>query len=330
MTAEVDINHNADTVIETFDLTKSFDRVQAVRSLSLNVGRNSIYAFLGPNGAGKSTTIKMLLGLSHPTSGSGRVLGMDIETETVKIRQRVGYLAQDPRFYPSMTVRETLLYVTRFFYSGSKRAIEARIDEMLDLVGLYDLQDRRVGVLSGGERQRLGIAQAQINYPDLLILDEPAASLDPVGRRDVLSIMERLRKYTTILYSTHILSDVQRVSDTVAIMNKGELVIQAPIDDFLSDKASVTYTMTLKGNLPAVYDVISDLSFVRSIDREALTSTNNALESWAVTVSNTEAAEQHLLRAVLSVNDAIVTRFDRKHQDLEEVFVNIVEGGELK
>ncbi|HOB91931.1 MAG: ABC transporter ATP-binding protein [Bacillota bacterium] len=154
MAVEVGTGRNADTVIETFELSKSFGSVHAVRSLSLKVKRNSIYAFLGPNGAGKSTTIKMLLGLTRPSSGSGRVLGMDIETDSVKIRQRVGYLAQDPRFYPNMTVRETLMYVSRFFYSGPKRALEARVDEMLDLVGLYDLKDRRVGVLSGGERQR--------------------------------------------------------------------------------------------------------------------------------------------------------------------------------
>lgn len=125
-------------------------------------------------------------------------------------------------------------------------------------------------------------------------------------------------------------SPAERGSDTVAIMNKGELVIQAPIDDFLSDKASVTYTITLKGNLPAVYGLVSGLPFVRSVDRVELKSTGDAFESWAVTVSDAQAAEQHLLRAILSVDEAVVTKFDRKHLDLEEVFVSIVQGGGLE
>src|SRR3712207_3573464 len=120
-----------------------------------------------------------------------------------------------------MTARQTLRFVARFFYDGPARAIEARVEETLDLVGLAGKADRPIKGFSGGERQRLGIAQAYVNHPDLLILDEPAASLDPLGRRDVLTIMARLRERTTIFYSTHILEDVQRVSDTVAILKDG-------------------------------------------------------------------------------------------------------------
>jgi ABC-2 type transport system ATP-binding protein len=149
---------------------------------------------------------------------------MDSARESVSIRQRVGYLAQDPRYYDHMTARETLRFTARFFYSGSGRMVEERIQETLDLVGLADKADLPIKGFSGGERQKLGIAQAQVNYPDLIILDEPAASLDPMGRRDVLEVMERLRKHTTIFYSTHILDDVQRVSNTVVIMNHGRLV----------------------------------------------------------------------------------------------------------
>src|SRR5207237_5538808 len=121
-----------------------------------------------------------------------------------------------------------------FFYDGPRDPVEQRIEQTLELVGLADKADRPIKGFSGGERQRLGIAQAQVNYPDLLILDEPAASLDPMGRRDVLEAMERLKQHTTIFYSTHILEDVQRVSDTVAILKNGELIAEAPIDQLLA------------------------------------------------------------------------------------------------
>ena len=180
---------DAPNVIQTSGLTKVYGRVVALSGLDLEVKKNSIFGFLGPNGAGKTTTMKLLLGLSHPTSGTGTVFGKDIVTENFGIRRQVGYLAQDPRYYDHMTARETLRFAARFFYSGPEKAIERRVEESLALVGLSDRADRRIRGFSGGERQRLGLAQAQINDPELLILDEPAASLDPMGRRDVLEII---------------------------------------------------------------------------------------------------------------------------------------------
>src|SRR5512138_2701323 len=198
-----------DCVIETRNLNKTYGNVAALQSLDLKVPQHSIFGFLGPNGAGKSTTIKLLLGLARPTSGTASIFDMDILNNNAEIRNRIGYLAQDPRYYDEMTARETLRFTARFFFQGPKQKIEERVEETLELVGLADKADRPIKGFSGGERQRLGIAQAQVNYPDLLILDEPAASLDPMGRRDVLEVMERLREHTTIFYSTHILDDVQ-------------------------------------------------------------------------------------------------------------------------
>src|SRR5512134_2315052 len=237
-----------DWVIQTHELSKTYRDVAALQSLDLKVPPHSIFGFLGPNGAGKSTTIKLLLGLARPTSGTASVFDMDILRDSAEIRNHIGYLAQEPRYYDDMTARETLRFTARFFYNGPKRAIEERIEETLELVGLADKADRPIKGFSGGERQRLGIAQAQVNYPDLLILDEPAASLDPMGRRDVLEVMDRLRKHTTIFYSTHILEDVQRVSDTVAILNKGQLVAQAPIEELMNGKDGIVYSMTLTGD----------------------------------------------------------------------------------
>src|SRR5512134_2069381 len=150
-------------VIQTTGLTKTYKNTNALQNLDRQVPQNSICGFLGPNGAGKSTTIKLLLGLTRPTSGTAEVFGMDSQRDSVAIRQRVGYLAQDPRYYDHMTARETLRFTARFFYSGPSGLIEERIKETLELVGIEDKADRPIKGFSGGERQRLGIAQAQIN-----------------------------------------------------------------------------------------------------------------------------------------------------------------------
>ncbi len=315
-----------DLVIETHGLSKAYKDIQALKLLDLTVSKNSIFGFLGPNGAGKTTTIKLLLGLAKPTAGSATVFGHDIVHDNVEIRKRVGYLAQDPRYYEYMSARQTLRYTAHFFFSGPEKEIEARVTDTLELVGLSDKADRPIKGFSGGERQRLGIAQAQINYPDLLILDEPAASLDPQGRRDVLEVMERLRKHTTIFYSTHILSDVQRVSDTVAILNKGQLIAQAPINQLLTGSGATIYVMILKGNAAAVQQQVSSQPWVSALQATA----TDAQTEWQVTVTDEAAAEDQLLRLVLADPQLRVIEFGRKKYELEEVFLNLVEGNHGK
>ena len=313
-----------DWVIKTQGLGKTYKNVTALKSLDLKVAKNSIFGFLGPNGAGKTTTIKLLLGLTRPTSGGGTVFGKDIVQGNVSIRKRIGYLAQNPSYYSYMTARETLRFRARFFYSEPKAGIESRIDETLELVGLQDKADRPIKGFSGGELQRLGIAQAQINYPDLLILDEPAANLDPMGRRDVLEVMERLRKYATVFYSTHILDDVQQVSDTVAILDRGVLVAQAPLDELLSGSDGTVYTLTLEGDAGETATLLCGLPWVSNLKA----SQKNGRTLWQVSVTDDVAAKEQLLRIVLRENGVRVTEFNRKKYELEEVFMNIIEGAE--
>jgi ABC-2 type transport system ATP-binding protein len=316
------MKNNDDLVIETHGLSKAYKNVQALKSLDLKVAQHSIFGFLGPNGAGKTTTIKLLLGLAHPTSGSGSMFGYDIQRQSVEIRQRVGYLAQDPRYYESMTARDTLRFTLGFFFKGPKNKIEERIEETIELVGLADKADRPIRGFSGGERQRLGIAQAQVNYPDLLILDEPAASLDPMGRHDVLEVMERLRKYTTIFYSTHILDDVQKVSDTVCILNRGELVAQAPIQELLAGSGKVTYRIQTRGEIQLIRSQIVAQPWVTSVQVES----SNGRAEWLVNVCDPNAAEDQLLGLVMAEPGVKVTSFGQSKLDLEEVFMNLVGG----
>jgi ABC-2 type transport system ATP-binding protein len=303
-------------------LTKSYKGVDALKALDLNVVPNSIFGFLGPNGAGKTTTIKLLLGLVRPTSGSATVFGHDIVGDTIDVRRRIGYLAQDPRYYEHMSARETLRFTARFFFKGPRNAIESRVEETLEIVGLADKADRPIKGFSGGERQRLGIGQAQVNSPDLLILDEPAASLDPMGRRDVLAIMERLREHSTVFYSTHILEDVQRVSDTVAILNHGELIAQAPIEELLAGSGGVVFSLEIRGDGSATYDRVLNLPWVSEIR----STVNGSGTSWQVSVSDQQVAERELLRYVLADESLTVTSFCRKQYQLEEVFMDLVEG----
>ncbi|UCG26025.1 MAG: ABC transporter ATP-binding protein [Chloroflexota bacterium] len=309
-------------VIDTQGLSKNYDGVEALRSLDLKVPDRAIFGFLGPNGAGKTTTIKLLLGLARPSSGRGSIFGRNIVDDSVEIRQRIGYLAQDPRFYEYMTARETLRFKARFYYHGPESDIEARIANTLALVGLADKADRPIKGFSGGERQRLGIAQAQVNHPDLLILDEPAASLDPMGRRDVLEVMERLRKHTTIFYSTHILDDVQRVSDAVAILNQGQLVAQAPIEELLTGTEGTIYSVDIEGDAGEVQYEIAEQPWVSSISVEP----GDGQTTLQVAVTDEAAAKANLLRLVLADERLAVSSFGRKTYELEEVFLNIVEG----
>jgi len=219
-----------------------------------------------------------------------------------------------------MTARQMLEYTAGFFYAGPQSEIDKRVNEMIELVGLNGKADRPIRGYSGGERQRLGIAQAEINYPDLLVLDEPAASLDPQGRRDVLEVMSRIRRYATIFYCTHILDDVQRVSDQVAIVNQGALVTQAPIEELLAGTGDVTYTVTLRGDAQSTYSQITQQPWVSGVQ----SSQQGEQTIWQVSVTDEAAAKDQLLGLLVS-NGLKVSNFSRKEQNLEDVFINIVE-----
>ncbi len=308
-------------VISISGLTKTYKGVKALSSLDLKVPGNSIFGFLGPNGAGKTTTIKLILGLTRPTSGNCSVFGMDVTKDGTEVRRRIGYLAQDPRFYEYMTARKTLKFVAKFYFKGPEDLIESRVSECLEMVGLEDKADRPVETFSGGERQRLGLAQAMVNSPGLMILDEPAASLDPMGRHDVLEVMERLRGKTTIFYSTHILDDVQRVSDTVAILNNGRLIAQAPVEKLLKGGDRVVYNVVARGDEMALRSTLAGCPWISSVTATAA----NGYTRYEVAVNDESAAEDLLLETIMGCGRIKVKEFGPKRYSLEEIFMNIME-----
>jgi len=214
------------------ELRKYYGAVRALDGLTLNVEPGTVFGFLGPNGAGKSTTIRLLTGLAHPTGGRAWVAGVEIAQHR-NAAARIGYLPEDPAFYTWMTPLELLEHVGRVFGMRAAQA-KARGLELLEQVDLAGVRKRRIGGFSRGMRQRLGLAQALVNQPEVLFLDEPISALDPAGRKEVLEMIERLRGQCTVFMSTHILADVERVCDRVGIINKGKLVVEANQTELLN------------------------------------------------------------------------------------------------
>jgi ABC-2 type transport system ATP-binding protein len=219
-----------------FKLGLGLTRVHAVRGVDLEVGRGEIFGYLGPNGAGKTTSMKMAMGLIQPTAGSVRVLGGDIADRS--IRRRIGYLPEHPFFYDYLTAFEILDFYGQL-YELPRKARRARIESLLELVGLSYARDRTLRRFSKGMLQRVGIAQALIADPDLVILDEPLSGLDPMGRREVRNIIVSLREQgKTVFFSTHILNDIETICDRVAMIVHGKVVRVGPLAEMLSAEST--------------------------------------------------------------------------------------------
>jgi ABC-2 type transport system ATP-binding protein len=310
--------------IATAGLTKHFPGVPALSDLTIDVPAGSVYGFLGPNGAGKSTTIRILAGLSQPTSGDASVAGIPIEAGE-EYRRHVGYLAQEPRFYDWMTGRETLRFVAGLYPAG-RRASAADVDAILGRVGLADAADRRTGTYSGGMRQRLGIAQALVGRPDVLLLDEPVSALDPIGRREVLDLMDQLRGETTVFYSTHILEDVQRVSDHVAILDGGRLVRAAPTRELLTSFSQDRLQVALGGADDSTAVALASLEGVGGVEP---TERDGDLRTYVLRVApETAAAVQHRITTFAAERGLIVAENRIVRLGLEDVFLRLVNAKE--
>ncbi|MET0146463.1 MAG: ABC transporter ATP-binding protein [Ilumatobacteraceae bacterium] len=238
VSARPPVGERSDAVIRTKALTKRYGDTVAVDSLDLSVRRGEVFGLLGPNGAGKTTTILMLLGLTEPTSGRARVDGMDPTREPLAVKSRVGYLPDDVGFYDDLTARQNLRY-TAELNRLPRAAVSARVDQLLGEVGLGDDGDRRVGGFSRGMRQRLGLADALVKDPSILILDEPTVNIDPEGVRELLLLVERLRadQGVTVLLSSHLLHQVEQVCDRIGVFVKGKLVASGTIDGLAADLA---------------------------------------------------------------------------------------------
>lgn len=227
-------------VISIHSLKKNYGSVKALDGLSLHVRRGA-FGFLGPNGAGKTTTIKILLGLVKPTEGSATVLGFDCVSQSLEIRSRVGYLSEDPRFYEYMSGKAFLEFVARL-RGMSKAEAEKEVGELLRLVGLAKDGKRKIKEYSQGMKQRIGMAQALIGSPEILILDEPTSNLDPLGREQLLGIIKTVVKSgTTVFLSSHVLGEVERVCEHLSLLVKGKVVLEGSLNDLKHHFSSAQY-----------------------------------------------------------------------------------------
>ncbi len=302
--------------IEIAGLTKVYGAVRALDGVTLTVPEGSVYGFLGPNGAGKTTTLRVLTGLARPTSGTARVFGNDVVRASTSVRADIGFLPDVPGYYAWMNAEEFLRFSGQLFgFRGGD--LDARVNSLLDLAGLAGVETK-VGGYSRGMKQRLGVAQALINAPKLLMLDEPTSALDPMGRKDVLDMILALKDRTTVFFSTHILSDVERVCDTVAILDKGRVVREAPIHELKHSGAATRVQVEISDRPEEVLSKFADAPWSGECTREGRTIT--------CVIGDLAEARREIPRTIADLGASMV-RMAELEPTLEDVFVELV-GGE--
>ena len=300
------------------NLFKYFGKVTAVDDLSLIVDQGTAFGFLGPNGAGKTTTLRLFTGLAEPSGGRMWVAGEDVSGSSLQLRSKVGYLPESPAFYGWMTGREFLGLIGELYGLRPKDA-KARAGELLEQVNLTDAADRKVKGYSRGMQQRLGLAQALVHRPEVLFLDEPASALDPMGRRDMLETMVSLKGQTTVFVSTHILGDVERVCDHVAIINRGKMVTQGSINELRARRQQSVFEMEFEGDAGPLTSQLSGISWV--VSTEGLKRGDRQL--LRVDVSNLDAAMKELPRLAYE-SGLSLHRYELAEASLEDIFMELV------
>jgi ABC-2 type transport system ATP-binding protein len=292
-----------DAIVTTRALGKRYGDIVALDDVHLVVPRGAVFGLVGPNGSGKTTLLSMLVGLRRPTSG---------EIDLAVPSERVALVPDTPSFEPWLSAREV---VSLALALAGREQSAARVDETLGRTGLGDAADRATGGFSRGMLQRLGLAAAMVGDPALLVLDEPAAALDPAGRRDVLDLVADLAGSATVLFSSHILADVQQVCDTIGILRAGRLLYQGPTRELLAGRAAPAITVRLRPPVDGVARALQAAPWVLAVEHEG----PNRLR---ITVSSTDAAEDGLAR-VLADAGARVVGVMPTAVDLEHVFLEL-------
>ena len=303
--------------IEIVGLTKRYGSLTAVNKLNLKVERNTIHGFLGPNGAGKTTTIKILVGLLKANEGTVRILGKEVRGDMPEVRMNIGYMPELPRFPKHLKGLE-LLDIYGRLYGMTEQERKDQIPKLLDLVGLRGRERDLIGKYSKGMQQRIGIAQALLNNPELVVLDEPSLGLDPVGMAEARGLMRMIAKEgKTVLFSSHLLFEVEQICTHVTIINRGEALVSDTLENasrMLSGKVTLMIEVLNLSDL--IVNALKSLPFVSDV-----TQTGNML--------NIELKTNEDVRAQISQEitrlDGIIVSMNQKAGSLEQVFIQLVE-----
>jgi gliding motility-associated transport system ATP-binding protein len=307
-------------VIEVQHLTKRYGPTTAVDDVSFSVEKGEVLGFLGPNGAGKTTTMRVLTGYMPPTEGKAIVAGYDIFEQPIEAKRRIGYLPETPPLYPEMTVRDYLTFVAKI-KGVAKRNRTNRVSDVMERAQVADMANRHCGKLSKGYRQRVGLAQALLHNPEVLILDEPTAGLDPKQIIDTRRLIKELGGDHTIILSTHILPEVSQTCHRVVIINKGR-VVAVDTPENLTSRLRGSETMFLQVDAPVGEDVKHALEIVPGVTRVALAESRGTTGSYEVN-SETGRDVRRQLAAVVVSNGWGLLELRPLRMSLEEIFLHL-------
>ncbi|HEO5988692.1 TPA: ABC transporter ATP-binding protein [Streptococcus agalactiae] len=294
------------------NLHKSFGKNTIINGLSMSIPENTIFGFLGKNGAGKTTTMKMILGFLKKDEGSIEVFGEEVSFGQSKTNRFIGYLPDVPEFYGYMTAEE-YLNLCGSITGLSKNEIKNKSEELLELVGLRDV-NKRISGYSRGMKQRLGIAQALLNSPKLLICDEPTSALDPLGRKEILDIILKIKDFTTVIFSTHILSDVEAICDHVVVLDKGKNVLEGSIDELKNIKRKNTIKIRFKSD--------KELKAFKSLDKFSNLVTNEKGDTLYLTDEENQLKDIDILYELYKLN-IFPIEIKIEEPTLENIFMEV-------
>ncbi len=289
------------------NITKLYKEQKALNNVSFNVNENEIVGFLGPNGAGKSTMMKIITCYIPPTEGKVKVCGFDINDQSIDVRKNIGYLPEHNPLYLDMYVKEFLVFIGGLY---KVKNINQRVKEMIDLTGLQIEQNKKIGALSKGYRQRVGLAQAMIHDPKVLIMDEPTTGLDPNQLEEIRGLIKKLGKEKTVMLSTHIMQEVEAVCDRVIIINHGDIVANDTTQSLKQYKA--------KQIISVEFDSIIDLSKIQSIEGVELVKQLEG-NKYQIITSDEKDIRKDIFNIAVQNNIGVLT-LNKEEQKMEDVF----------
>lgn len=293
--------------IEVKNLSKFYGQQAAVNDISFSIQKGEIVGFLGPNGAGKSTTMKILTGFIPATSGDVKICGLEVDVDSLETRKKIGYLPENNPLYLDMYVREYLEFVGKIYKVPN---LKARIDEMIQQVGLEVEQNKKIGMLSKGYRQRVGLAQAIIHDPEVLILDEPTTGLDPNQLVEIRELIKRIGKSKTVMLSTHIMQEVEAICDRVIIIKSGKIVANSTAAELQYEENKQVVYVEFEGELSK-----------NTLKKEAGITTVESVGTNAWLVESDNAVDlRKLIAQFAQKNNLLVLTLRKEEKTLEEVF----------